>query len=156
MFRQGWHGVVWGGVGMLMFVSTCFRHGFHGCYADHGVGWGGVGVLTFVSTCITCITCICIRMSPKMGHVDPLAMQRLLDKPGLKELLTCLSLYRHARANLLGYHPRDFADLTKDKAWLEVWKELSDGARTPGRNLVGRYRKWTYTQMNTHDNLLRL
>ena len=22
--------------------------------------------------------------------------------------------------NLLGYHPRDFADITKDKAWLEV------------------------------------
>ena len=38
----------WGGVGMLLFVSTCTRHG---CHADHGVGWGGVGMLTFVSTC---------------------------------------------------------------------------------------------------------
>ena len=69
---------------------------------------------------------------------NPLAMQRLLDKPGLKELLTCLSLYRHARANLLGYHPRDSCRHHQRQGVAGGMKRiLRWRARTPGRNLVG-------------------
>jgi len=60
------------------------------------------------------------RMSPKRAHIDPLAMQALLDAPGLMTVLNAMSLYRQDRVHSLGANPMHFGDLVHDKSWLDV------------------------------------
>ena len=82
MLRHAWVGVGCGG----MLTSTCtsvismmLRH------AWFGVGCGGM----LTSTCTSVISMKTDhedRLAPSKSHVDPLAMQRLLDKPGLEIL----------------------------------------------------------------------
>ena len=62
------------------------------------------------------------RMSPKRAHIDPLAMQALLDAPGLMTVLNAMSLYRQDRVHSLGANPMHFGDLVHDKSWLDVWR----------------------------------
>ena len=66
----------------------------------------------------------------------------LWDKPGLKELLSCLSLYRHARANLLGSPPETLPTSPKTRrGWryekkcpMALWERRPRWARADTRS----------------------
>lgn len=58
------------------------------------------------------------RGSPKLAHVDQLAALRMLNAPGLSNLLTAVANYRKARCNQMGCSPKDFFNLDTDEKWL--------------------------------------
>lgn len=58
------------------------------------------------------------RLAPGKSHLDPLAMQRLLDKPGLETVLEAMQFYRSKRMGHTGYDPACFGSLKDDNAWL--------------------------------------
>ena len=55
------------------------------------------------------------RGSPKLAHVDQLAALRMLNAPGLSNLLTAVANYRKARCNQMGCSPKDFFNLDTDE-----------------------------------------
>ena len=60
------------------------------------------------------------RLAPSKSHVDPLAMQRLLDKPGFETLLEAMQFYRSKRMGQLDWSPAAFGVLRGDNSWLNV------------------------------------
>ena len=48
------------------------------------------------------------------SHVDPLAMQRLLDKPGFETVLEAMQFYRPKRMGHIGWSPAAFGNLKDD------------------------------------------
>ena len=52
------------------------------------------------------------RGSPADAHVDQLSAMRLLEAPGLQNLLEACALLRKSRS------PKCYMDLSQDKAWL--------------------------------------
>ena len=51
-------------------------------------------------------------------HVDPLAMQRLFNKPGLETVLEAVQFYRSKRMGHIGWSPQAFGSLKDDHSWL--------------------------------------
>ena len=60
------------------------------------------------------------RLAPSKSHVDPLAMQRLLDKPGLETVLEAMQFYRSKRMGHIGWSPAAFGVLKDDNSWLHL------------------------------------
>ena len=60
------------------------------------------------------------RLAPSKSHVDPLAMQRLLDKPGLETVLEAMQFYRSKRMGHIGWSPAAFGILKDDNSWLHL------------------------------------
>lgn len=58
------------------------------------------------------------RLAPSKSHVDPLAMQRLLEKPGLETVLEAMQFYRSKRMGHIGWSPAAFGSLKDDHSWL--------------------------------------
>ena len=52
------------------------------------------------------------------AHVDQLSAMRLLEAPGLQNLLEACALLRKSRCSKLGCAPKRYMDLSQDKAWL--------------------------------------
>ena len=75
------------------------------------------------------------RLAPAKSHVDPLAMQRLLDKPGLETVLAAMQFYRSKRMGHIGYDPACFGSLKDHNAWLG-YEQKALRARTTIRNVV--------------------
>ena len=61
-----------------------------------------------------------LRRSNRLGRGSPkqLAALRLLNAPGLSNLLAALANYRKARCNQMGCSPKDFLNLNTDEKWL--------------------------------------
>ena len=107
-----------------------YLHLRHEVDATSRMGWGGIGMLT--PTC-TCIMKLMLRhawvlrrvnklgrLAPSKSHVDPLAMQRLLDEPGFEALLEAMQFYRSKRMGQLDWSPAAFGVLRGDNSWLNV------------------------------------
>ena len=58
------------------------------------------------------------RCSPATVHIAALAGVRMLEKPGLQQLLSCFRMYREARKHQLACSPNEFLDPVKDRDWL--------------------------------------
>ena len=58
------------------------------------------------------------RCSPATVHIAALAGVRMLEKPGLQQLLSCFRMYREARKHQLACSPTEFFDPVKDRDWL--------------------------------------
>ena len=59
------------------------------------------------------------RLAPSKSHVDPLAMQRLFDKPGLETVLEAMQFFCSKRMGHIGYTPAAFGNLKDDHLWLD-------------------------------------
>ena len=60
------------------------------------------------------------RMQPSQSHIIPLAMQKLLDSPGLETVLQAMAFYRQARMSQVGCDPKKFGKVSDDNAWLKI------------------------------------
>ena len=60
------------------------------------------------------------RMTPSNSHIIPLAMQKILDSPGLETILNAMALYRHARMSKVGCDPKSFGNVSHDNEWLMI------------------------------------
>lgn len=79
-----------------------------------------------------------VRLAPAKSHVDPLAMQRLLDKPGLETVLEAMQFYRSKRMGHIGWSPHAFGNLKDDHSWL--WPRKKGASRAhkhPKRGCLG-------------------
>ena len=107
-----------------------------------GVGWGGDDDVPCACTHVRCYTIGCFlhlhtylmlrvkrrlrrvnkvgRLAPSKSHVDPLAMQRPLDKPGLETVLEAMQFYRSKRMGHVGWSPAAFGILKDDNSWLHL------------------------------------
>ena len=61
------------------------------------------------------------RMTPSNSHIIPLAMQKILDSPGLETILKAMALYRRARMSKVGCDPQNFGNVSHDNDWLMIW-----------------------------------
>ena len=61
------------------------------------------------------------RMQPSQSHIIPLAMQKLLDSPGLETVLQAMAFYRQSRMSQIGCDPKKFGKVSDDNAWLKIW-----------------------------------
>ena len=60
------------------------------------------------------------RMQPSQSHIIPLAMQKLLDSPGLETVLQAMAFYRQARMSQVACDPKKFGKVSDDNAWLKI------------------------------------
>ena len=60
------------------------------------------------------------RMTPSNSHIIPLAMQKILDSPGLETILNAMALYRHARMSKVGCDPKKIGNVSHDNEWLMI------------------------------------
>ena len=60
------------------------------------------------------------RMQPSQSHIIPLAMQKLLDSPGLETVLQAMAFYRQARMSQVGCDPKKIGKVSDDNAWLKI------------------------------------
>ena len=58
------------------------------------------------------------RSSHATVHIAALAGVRMLEKPGLQQLLNCFRMYREARKHQLACSLNEFLDPVKDRDWL--------------------------------------
>ena len=61
------------------------------------------------------------RMTSSNSHIIPLAMQKILDSPGLETILKAMALYRHARMSKVGCDPKKIVNVSHDNEWLMIW-----------------------------------
>ena len=60
------------------------------------------------------------RMQPFQSHIIPLAMQKILDSPGLETVLQAMAFYRQARMSQVGCDPKKLGKVSDDNAWLKI------------------------------------
>ena len=53
-------------------------------------------------------------------HTLPLAMQKILNSPGLETVLQAMAFYRQARMSQVGCDPKKFGKVSDDNAWLKI------------------------------------
>ena len=73
---------LWDGLGRDVDVHLHLRHIYDIYDTTSRMGWDGLRRVNNFG-----------RLAPSKSHVDPLAMQRLLDKPGLEAVLQAMQFY---------------------------------------------------------------
>ena len=76
------------------------------------------------------------RCSPATVHIAALAGVRMLEKPGLQQLLSCFRMYREARKHQLACSLTEFLDPVKDRDGFLTEESEIPSATPPTRKRV--------------------